>query len=192
MRGTNETSLDESSGVWGFKMKINELGKKLIMNWEGFELEAYPDPASPLANEKRKPLALRAPNWEELSGDPWTIGVGATGPGIEKGTKWTLHEVSNRLSEDIARFEDAVNEAVRVKINENQFSALVSFTFNLGEANLRSSTLLRKVNVSDFVAAAEEFPRWVYAQGQKLEGLKRRRLAEQQLFLLPMHYRKVA
>lgn len=73
--------------------------------------------------------------------------------------------------------------SVSVPINDNQFGALVSFAFNLGANNLRNSTLLRKLNRSDFSGAADEFSRWVRADGQVLPGLVKRRAAERTLFL---------
>lgn len=76
-----------------------------------------------------------------------------------------------------------VTLAVSVPINDKQFGALVSFTFNLGAGNLRSSTLLRKLNQGDYAGAANEFPRWVRAGGQVLPGLVKRREAERTLFL---------
>ena len=70
-----------------------------------------------------------------------------------------------------------------VEVTQNQCDALVSFAFNLGPANLKSSTLLRKVNSGDFNGAAEEFPKWNHAGGQVLAGLTARRNAEKNLFL---------
>ena len=76
-----------------------------------------------------------------------------------------------------------VSLACAVPLSDNQFGALVSFTFNLGINNLRSSTLLRKLNQSDYAGAADEFPRWVRADGKVLPGLVKRREAERQFFL---------
>jgi lysozyme len=77
-----------------------------------------------------------------------------------------------------------VAAALEVETTDNQFAALVSFTFNLGIGNLRKSTLLRLVNASDFAGAAAEFPRWNKAGGRVLSGLTRRRQAEAALFQL--------
>lgn len=68
-------------------------------------------------------------------------------------------------------------------ITQNQFDALVSFTFNLGSGKLESSTLLKKLNQGNIADAANEFDRWVYADGKKLNGLIARRAAEKELFL---------
>ena len=73
--------------------------------------------------------------------------------------------------------------AARVKLNQNQFDALVSFTYNLGAGALGSSTLLGKLNRGDFEGAADEFPKWNKAGGKVLNGLVKRRAAERSLFL---------
>lgn len=164
-------------------MRTNAAGRALIVEFEGFHTEAYPDPASPLAAQLRLPPEKRAKNWKQLSGEPWTIGVGATGPGIGPGLIWTKGEAMIRFEKDIRHVEHLVHIAVSVPLTENQFSAVVSFTFNLGIGNLRRSTLLRKLNEGNYHDAAAEFPRWIYARGKVLPGLRRRRLAEQALFL---------
>ncbi|HDU1185830.1 TPA: lysozyme, partial [Listeria monocytogenes] len=84
---------------------------------------------------------------------------------------------------DVARFEEGVNKLVTVELNENQFSALVSFSYNLGLGNLKSSDLLELTNKKEFDKAAKEFDRWVYAKGRMLPGLVKRRDAEQALFM---------
>jgi lysozyme len=72
------------------------------------------------------------------------------------------------------------------QVNQNQFDALVSFTYNLGVGALHGSTLLHLVNQSDFTNAANEFPKWDHAGGVVVAGLLRRRLAEQTLFTTPV------
>jgi GH24 family phage-related lysozyme (muramidase) len=94
-----------------------------------------------------------------------------------------ISEIANRWKHRLAEFEEAVTEAVEVSINSNQFSALVSFCFNLGADSLFQSTLLKLLNQGDFQGAADQFPRWNKAGGQELEGLTRRRKAERALFL---------
>ncbi|MCY1458796.1 Lysozyme RrrD [compost metagenome] len=81
------------------------------------------------------------------------------------------------------RFEPEVERLVQVPLTGNQWDALVSFTYNLGAANLESSTLLRLLNAGDYVGAAGQFPRWNKAGGKVLPGLVRRREAERVLFL---------
>jgi lysozyme len=78
--------------------------------------------------------------------------------------------------------KDVLN-VVTVDLEDNQYGALVSFTFNLGLGNLRKSTLLRLLNDGDFNAAADEFPKWNRAGGKVMKGLTLRRNAEQALFL---------
>ncbi|MGL4733219.1 MAG: lysozyme, partial [Fusobacteriaceae bacterium] len=87
------------------------------------------------------------------------------------------------LKKDLLRFEQKVLQLVIVKINKNQFDALVSFCYNCGSGNLQTSTLLRKLNAGDYPGAAEEFPRWNRAGGKVLNGLIKRREAEKELFL---------
>jgi hypothetical protein len=86
------------------------------------------------------------------------------------------------LAEDVRRFENCVNDAVKVPLTQNQFDALVSFTFNVGCGALRESTLLRELNDRDYNAARREFARWNKGGGRVLPGLTRRRAAEAKLF----------
>lgn len=97
----------------------------------------------------------------------------------------TLDQATSLLHADLINAGRDVSLVVTAPVNDNQFGALVSFTFNLGIGNLRSSTLLKKLNAGDYAGAAAEFPRWNKANGQVLPGLVKRRAAEQQLFLLP-------
>lgn len=80
-----------------------------------------------------------------------------------------------------------VQKFVATTINDNQIIALISFCYNLGAANFAKSTLLKKINNNDFVTAANEFDKWVNAKGKPLEGLKKRRKAEKELFLTPIN-----
>jgi lysozyme len=78
-----------------------------------------------------------------------------------------------------------VEAMVKVPVNDNQYAALVSFAFNVGPANLKNSTLLRRVNEGNFAAAALEFAKWNKSAGKVLAGLTRRRAAEAALFQTP-------
>ncbi|PZV10085.1 MAG: hypothetical protein DCF21_18830 [Leptolyngbya sp.] len=129
-------------------------------------LNAYPDPGT--------------------GGEPWTIGYGHTSaagpPQVYRGLTITRAEAEEILKRDLTKYEKAVTRAVTRTPKSDQFSALVSFTFNVGAGNLQSSTLLSKHNAGDFAGAAEEFGRWVYAGGNVMPGLVRRRRAERALY----------
>lgn len=140
-------------------MKTGDKGLELIKEFEGLRLEAYLCPAK-----------------------VWTIGYGHTG-GIKAGDVITREQADAYLRQDLSDEEQAITKYVRVALNQNQFDALASFTFNLGAGNLSNSTLLKKLNAGDYAGAAEEFLRWDHSGGQQLAGLTRRREAERLLFL---------
>lgn len=98
----------------------------------------------------------------------------------------TLQQAEDLLRADVLNTCRDVQSVVRVPLNDNQFAALVSFTYNLGIGNLKNSTLLKKLNAGDYAGAAAEFPKWNKAGGQVLAGLTKRRAAEQALFLQPV------
>jgi GH24 family phage-related lysozyme (muramidase) len=87
------------------------------------------------------------------------------------------------LQSDIRIVTSYVNRLVTVEINQNQFDALVDFTFNLGSGALAGSTLLKKLNAGDYEGAANEFKRWNHVNGKPSKGLTRRRAAEEKMFL---------
>ena len=150
-------------------MKVSAAGRKAIAAHEGVRLVAYPDPAT--------------------KGEPFTIGCGHTSaagpPKVYKGMTITAQECDEILSRDLATFERAVLNAVKVPLNQNQFDALVSFTFNVGAGNLQKSTLLRKLNAKDYKGAADQFTVWNKAAGKVMNGLVKRRADERALFLKP-------
>ena len=134
-----------------------------IKAFEGCRLTAYPDPGT--------------------GGDPWTIGWGSTGPDIKRGTVWTQEQADQRLAEHVAEFATGVTAALSGKpTTQPQFDALVSFAYNVGLGNLRTSTLLRKHRAGDYEGAAAEFGKWTRAAGKVLPGLVRRREAEAALY----------
>ena len=143
-------------------MKTSPTGIGLIKSSEGLRLKAYPDPGT--------------------GGLPWTIGYGSTS-GVTQKMVITEAQAEQMLAADLVRFERAVERLVRVPLNQGQFDALVSFTYNVGEGNFTKSTLLRKLNAGDTAGAAEQFKRWVNAGGKVLPGLVKRRVAERALFL---------
>ncbi|MEU4134639.1 lysozyme, partial [Streptomyces wuyuanensis] len=101
----------------------------LVKRWESCRLEAYPDPAT--------------------GGAPWTIGWGATGPGIVKGVKWTQAQADERLAQDVTRFLKGVQSAVKKPATDAQTGAMTSLAYNIGAKAFASSTLLRKFNAGD-------------------------------------------
>ena len=98
------------------------------------------------------------------------------------GMTCTQEQAEQWLQEDVQIAVDAVNRLVTVELTQNQFDALVDFTFNLGTGSLQNSTLLRLLNASNYTGAANEFERWDKAGGQTLPGLLKRRQAERDLF----------
>lgn len=86
------------------------------------------------------------------------------------------------LQKDVEAKAQAVRQYVTVKLNQGQFDALVSFAYNVGAGNLKSSTLLKKLNAGDYEGAANEFAKWNKAGGKELAGLTRRRAAEAAMF----------
>ncbi len=124
---------------------------------------AYPDPGS--------------------GGDPWTIGWGATGPGIRAGVVWTQQQCDDRLTADLTRFSAGVAKAIgTAATSQHQFDAMVSFAFNVGLANLQSITLLKLHKAGNFAGAKLEFAKWNKAAGKVLPGLTKRRAAEAALY----------
>ena len=87
------------------------------------------------------------------------------------------------LRRDVKKSEMAVLRHIRVPLEDGQFNSLCSFVFNLGSGALQSSTLRRKINRGDYIGAADEFPRWVFAGGRRLKGLIKRREHERAMFL---------
>ncbi|OHX13336.1 lysozyme [Chromobacterium sphagni] len=140
-------------------MQTSNNGINLIKQFEGIRLTAYQD-----------------------SVGVWTIGYGHTGADVRSGLTISQNQAEQLLRTDLGRFETGVGQLVTVPLNQNQFDALVSFSYNLGLGNLKSSTLLRLLNNKDYNGAAGQFPLWDKAGGQVLAGLHKRRLAEQALF----------
>ena len=139
-------------------MRISQEGVNLIKHFEGCRLEAYKCPAG-----------------------VWTIGYGHT-KGVKEGDAIEQEAAEAFLIEDLESFEQAVTRLVEVPLTQQQFDALVSWTFNLGAGNLAESTLLRKLNNYQYAEVPEQMMRWVRAGGKVLDGLVRRRAAEAALF----------
>ena len=118
----------------------------------------------------------------------WTIGYGAIWGMDDTRVKEDHPDINEDqadylLRRDVKKSEMAVLRHIRVPLEDGQFNALCSFVFNLGSGALQSSTLRRKINRGDYIGAANEFPRWVYAGGRKLKGLVRRREHERLMFI---------
>lgn len=140
-------------------MHTSQRGRDLIRSFEGERLTAYLCPAK-----------------------VWTIGVGHTGPDVKPGMTITREQSEALLQADLMRFEDAVRKHART-FTQNQFDALVSFSFNVGINAMARSTLIRMHKAGDYRAAADQFLRWDKAGGKRLAGLSRRRAAERALYL---------
>ena len=106
-----------------------------------------------------------------------TIGYGHT-KDVSDGDTCTQEEADQMLAEDLEEFEDYVDKLVTVDLDQNQFDALVAWTFNLGPTNLKSSTMLKVLNEGKHENVPGEMRRWNKAGGETLEGLIRRREAE--------------
>lgn len=133
---------------------------KLIARFEGCRLGAYKCPAG-----------------------VWTIGYGHT-KGVKRGMSITNVQALSYLKSDVLIISTVVAALIKVRVTQNQFDALVSFAFNVGTYNFSESTLLKKINSGLALGSiAAEFGRWVYANGEILTGLVKRREAERELFL---------
>ena len=95
----------------------------------------------------------------------------------------TEAEAEALLIRDLESSEGWVSRLIKTALTENQFTALTSFTFNVGCSALMRSTLRMKLNRSEYQGAADEFPKWKFANKRILAGLIRRRAAERSLFL---------
>ena len=140
-------------------MNISQAGIDLIKSFEGCELAAYQDQVG-----------------------VWTVGYGSTGKDVCSGLTITQDDAEGRLRDHLAGVETAINGMVRVPITQGEFDALCSFCYNLGVNALRNSTLLVKLNDSDYDGAALQFLRWNRAGGVPVAGLTRRREAEKKRF----------
>lgn len=141
-------------------METSERGLALIKEHEGYRDTAYRCPAG-----------------------EWTIGFGHTS-GVKEGQRCTPMDAGRWLKEDIAAAEREVSfQTQGVPLRQCQYDALVSFVFNLGAANFRKSTLLKRVRANpDSPSIRDEFGKWIYGGGRVLPGLVARREAEADLY----------
>lgn len=112
-----------------------------------------------------------------------TIGWGHTGPDVYVGQVCTVAQADAWFAQDTHAAVAAVNASVQVPLSQNQFDALVAFTFNVGVNAEAHSTLCRKMNAGDMAGAALEFAKWNHVNGVVSAGLTRRRQAEHDLFV---------
>ena len=112
-----------------------------------------------------------------------TIGYGHTGSDVKPGMQITEEYAEELLRKDLKRFEDATNRIINVSLRQQEFDAIVSFTFNVGAGALEHSTFARRMNRGDnkVTCFKEEFPKWVNGSNGPLPGLVRRREAEVEL-----------
>lgn len=138
----------------------------LITKYEGFKDKAYKCPAG-----------------------VWTIGYGSTyyldNSKVKQDDVITKAMALELLEAVINEIEIQILKVVQVPLNKNQLGALISFTYNLGIGNLKSSTLLRRLNNGDY-NVGNEFLKWDKCNGKRLKGLTNRRNDEKKLFELPI------
>lgn len=139
--------------------QINDAGLKIIQDFESLRLTAYLD-----------------------TGGVPTIGWGHTAQ-VKLGQTITYEKAVEFLRQDVKDAEYEVNVAITSPLTDNQFSALVSFVFNIGGTQFARSTMRRLLNAGKYQEAAEQFARWNKDNGKVLNGLIRRRKAERDLFL---------
>lgn len=139
-------------------MKISQEGIALIKKFEGCKLQSY-----------------------KCAAGVWTIGYGHT-KFVEEHQEITQEEADSILLTDLKVYEDAIKKAVTVPLHQHQFDSLVSWTFNLGGANLNASTMLKVLNKGEYEEVPAQIKRWNKAGGKVLQGLIRRREAEALLF----------
>lgn len=153
---------------------VNKAGIDLIKSFEGLFLKPYLDPIKiPTIGYG----TIKYPNGKAVTmQDPAITETQAT--------EYLMHEVEMKAS--------AVEKIVKVPLNDNEYAALISFSYNVGSGALQSSTLLKMLNAgADRKIVADQFLRWNKAGGKELPGLTRRRQAERSLFLQPVIESKV-
>lgn len=146
--------------AYGFTAAVAMSGGYLIAPNEGKVNEVYLDPV----NIK-------------------TSCYGHTGSELKLGQKFTDEQCLNQLAKDLSSHDKQMMDLVRVPITDYQHAAFLSFTYNVGVGNFKTSTMLRKLNSKDYVGACEELSKWVFAKNKVLPGLVKRREAEKEMCL---------
>jgi lysozyme len=145
-------------------MKLNKKGTVLLHHFEGLKLKAYKCPA-----------------------DVWTIGYGNTfyegGSKVKQGDTVTKERAIELFNSVATSFAIQITGSIKASLNDNQFSSLVSFAYNVGVVNFNKSTLLKKINIDkNDPSIFAEFLKWDKAAGKVLAGLILRRKAEAKLY----------
>lgn len=166
-------------------VRTSDNGLALIKTQEDCRLTAYPDPRSPRGVEMAKPLSRRVAGWARLDGKPWSIGWGHTGSEVHEGLVWPQQQCDLQLVQDVWAREIQLNRMVKVPLTQNQFDALMSLLYNIGEGNLAGSTLIRELNRGHYKTAAAQFAVWRKSRGVVDTVLARRRAVEARLFTTP-------
>lgn len=143
---------------------ISELGFAIIREFEGFSSVAYLD-----------------------TGGVWTIGFGTikfpNGKRVVNGDVCTQSEAEQWLKNDSNWVDACLDKHIKVDVTQNQFDALASLVYNIGETAFVKSTLLSLLNQRSYILAADQFDKWIYDNGKKIQGLVNRRKKEKVLFL---------
>lgn len=154
-------------------MKMSTHGLDLLKQWEGFESKVYKDSAG-LPTIGVGHLLTKS----ELSSGKISI----NGVTVQYVNGLTDTQVLDLLSQDVRPAEKAVNTNAKVVLNQNQFDALVSFTFNVGVGAFTGSTLLKLLNQGQYAEVPNQLLRWTRAGGQVVQGLVNRRQNEIKLW----------
>lgn len=158
-------------------MRISRHGLEKLKEFEGHKNRMYKD-----------------------TGGKWTIGIGhlitktelqlglisILGEEVTYRNGLTDQQVLDLLDQDLDRFENAVNDYVKVHLKQNEFDTLVSFAFNVGTGAFRSSTLLKRLNAGKKEEVPAQLRRWVYDDGKKIQGLVNRREKEIEMWGTPV------
>lgn len=154
-------------------MQMSEHGLGLLEKWEGFELNLYKDSAG-LPTIGVGHLLTKS----ELTSGKIVI----NGVAVQYSGGLTNQQALDLLSQDVEPSQQAVNNGVKVALNQNQFDALVSFAFNVGNGAFTASTLLKVLNQQQYTEVPTQFLRWVRSGGQVVQGLVNRRQNEVSLW----------
>lgn len=162
-------------------MKVSEKGLSLIKHHEGIRYKPYRCPAGLFTigvGHVMYPEQARIPSTPEgmAKRKAWPLRP-------EDNRTWSKEEVDKLLAADVVRFERGVERLITIRLSQNEFDALVSFSFNLGLGTLQRSTIRQALNRGDKIAAMQSLVKYCKAGGKVLKGLELRRKDEKALFL---------